>query len=58
MGAAVVDSFGDVIPPKSLDPGRDGAFGWFKRAGYAYVSNVAVVPGARRRGVGPHGVRA
>jgi ribosomal protein S18 acetylase RimI-like enzyme len=56
IGAAAVDSFGDLVPPRRLDPGRDGAFGWVKRSdgqgrGYAYLSNVCVHPRVRRRGV-------
>lgn len=39
------------IPPRALDPNRDGAFGWIRRNGVAYLSNVAVAPTARRRGV-------
>ncbi|KAG2441869.1 hypothetical protein HXX76_003477 [Chlamydomonas incerta] len=51
VGVAAVDSFCDLVPPREMDPGRDGAFGWYRREGYAYVSNVAVLPTARRRGV-------
>jgi len=57
VGAATVDSFGDLVPPRRLDPGRDGAFGWVRRGStepgqqYAYLSNVCVDPRARRRGV-------
>eukprot|EP00879_Flechtneria_rotunda_P015472 GHRR01016180.1.p1 GENE.GHRR01016180.1~~GHRR01016180.1.p1 ORF type:complete len:339 (+),score=80.31 GHRR01016180.1:166-1182(+) len=51
IGVAQVDSFGDIIPPKTLSATRDGAFGWIKREGIAYISNVAVSPAARRRGV-------
>lgn len=63
VGAATVDSFGDLVPPKQLDPSRDGAFGWYPRHGgdrnhYAYVSNVAVAPFVRRRGVARRLVRA
>lgn len=63
VGAATVDSFGDLVPPKQLDPGRDGAFGWMPRHGgdrnhYAYLSNVAVAPIVRRRGVAKRLVRA
>jgi ribosomal protein S18 acetylase RimI-like enzyme len=63
VGAATVDSFGDLVPPKQLDPGRDGAVGWAPRHGgdrnhYAYLSNVAVAPFVRRRGVARRLVRA
>ncbi|KAG2451682.1 hypothetical protein HYH02_003462 [Chlamydomonas schloesseri] len=51
VGVAAVDSFCDLVPARELDPRRDGAFGWYRRDGYAYVSNVAVLPTARRRGV-------
>jgi ribosomal protein S18 acetylase RimI-like enzyme len=51
LGVANVDTFGDLIPPRSLDPFRDGAFGWVKREQMAYISNVAVARSARRRGV-------
>ncbi|KAL6759497.1 acyl-CoA N-acyltransferase, partial [Haematococcus lacustris] len=51
VGAASLDSIGDLVPPRSLDLVRDGAWGWYPRAGIAYVSNVAVLPAARRRGV-------
>lgn len=33
VGAVTLDTFGDLIPPKTLHPGRDGAFGWIKREG-------------------------
>lgn len=48
---AAVDSFCDLVPPRTADASLDGAVGWIKRQGYAYVSNVAVSPAARRRGV-------
>uniref|UniRef100_A0A6S8HWL5 N-acetyltransferase domain-containing protein n=2 Tax=Dunaliella tertiolecta TaxID=3047 RepID=A0A6S8HWL5_DUNTE len=51
VAVANLDSFGDLIPPKTLSPSRDGAFGWYKRPGVAYLSNVAVLPVARRQGV-------
>jgi ribosomal protein S18 acetylase RimI-like enzyme len=38
------------VPPRTLNPFRDGAFGWIKREGVAYVSNMAVLPQARRMG--------
>jgi ribosomal protein S18 acetylase RimI-like enzyme len=38
------------VPPRTLNPLRDGAFGWIKREGVAYVSNMAVLPQARRMG--------
>mmetsp|Transcript_10707 Transcript_10707/g.26409 ORF Transcript_10707/g.26409 Transcript_10707/m.26409 type:complete len:387 (-) Transcript_10707:246-1406(-) len=51
VGVANLDSFGDLVPPRSLDAWRDGAVGFYKRDGVAYVSNVAVLPSARRRGL-------
>jgi len=30
---AQVDTFGDIIPPRTLSPKRDGAFGWLPREG-------------------------
>lgn len=38
------------VPPRTLNPLRDGAFGWVRREGVAYVSNMAVLPAARRMG--------
>ncbi|GIL66856.1 hypothetical protein Vafri_20238 [Volvox africanus] len=51
VGVAAVDSFGDLVPPRELNWQTDGRMGWYRREGYAYVSNVAVAPEARRRGV-------
>lgn len=51
LGVAQLDSFADVIPPRTLNAARDGAIGWVKRDGLAYASNLAVAEGARRRGV-------
>ncbi|KAG2489807.1 hypothetical protein HYH03_011756 [Edaphochlamys debaryana] len=51
LGVAAVDSFCDLVPPRELDWRTDGAAGWYRREGYAYISNVAVLPSARRRGV-------
>ncbi|GLC45342.1 hypothetical protein PLESTB_000312200 [Pleodorina starrii] len=51
VGVAAVDSFGDLVPPRELNWRTDGQMGWYRREGYAYVSNVAVAPSARRRGV-------
>ncbi|EFJ41015.1 hypothetical protein VOLCADRAFT_107851 [Volvox carteri f. nagariensis] len=51
VGVAAVDSFGDLVPPRELNWRTDGQMGWYRREGYAYVSNVAVAPAARRRGV-------
>ncbi|KXZ52446.1 hypothetical protein GPECTOR_9g490 [Gonium pectorale] len=51
VGVAAVDSFCDLVPPRELDWRTDGQMGWYRREGYAYVSNVAVLPAARRRGV-------
>ncbi|GFR45927.1 hypothetical protein Agub_g7387 [Astrephomene gubernaculifera] len=51
LGVAAVDSFGDLVPPRELDWRTDGQMGWYRRDGYAYVSNLAVAPAARRRGV-------
>ncbi len=33
LGAAICDTFGNLIPPRTLDPVRDGAFGWIQRQG-------------------------
>jgi hypothetical protein len=33
LGAAQLDSFGDVVPPKTLNAQRDGAIGWIRREG-------------------------
>lgn len=33
VGVAQVDTFGDIIPPRTLSPQRDGAFGWVPRQG-------------------------
>ena len=35
MGVCVVDSFGDLVPPRALDADRDGAVGWYQREGEA-----------------------
>ncbi|GAX76492.1 hypothetical protein CEUSTIGMA_g3937.t1 [Chlamydomonas eustigma] len=51
VGSCFVDSFGDLIPARSMDANRDGAVGWYKREGVAYVSNIAVLPEARGQGV-------
>jgi len=51
VGSCFVDSFGDLVPPRSLDASRDGAMGWYNREGIAYVSNVAVLPEARGQGI-------
>uniref|UniRef100_A0A383W7M9 N-acetyltransferase domain-containing protein n=1 Tax=Tetradesmus obliquus TaxID=3088 RepID=A0A383W7M9_TETOB len=51
VGVAQVDSFGDIIPPRTLNASRDGAVGWVKREGFAYISNVAVAPQLRRSGI-------
>jgi hypothetical protein len=29
----MLDTFGDLIPPRELDAQRDGAMGWFSREG-------------------------
>lgn len=46
VGAAAVDTLGDHTPPKRLPSGVKK-----QRQKMAYVSNVAVAPGARRQGV-------
>ncbi|MEW5312191.1 MAG: hypothetical protein WDW38_003838 [Sanguina aurantia] len=51
LGAANVDSFGDIIPKRTRRGPMDTGNVWIKRPGYAYVSNVAVSPSARRKGV-------
>ncbi|GIM10723.1 hypothetical protein Vretimale_14305 [Volvox reticuliferus] len=51
VGVAAVDSFGDLVPPRELNWRTDGQMGWYRREGYAYISNVAVAPEARRRGI-------
>ena len=33
VGVGIIDSFGDLVPPRSLDSQRDGAMGWYKREG-------------------------
>lgn len=33
VGVAQLDTFGDIIPPRTLSPQRDGAFGWVPRQG-------------------------
>ena len=43
VGIGLVDSFGDLVPPRAMDAERDGAMGWYKREGkmelYAVGSN-------------------
>lgn len=52
IGTATMDTFGDAIPPRTLDAERDGAVGWLRRAGvFAYVGNVCVAASERRSGV-------
>jgi ribosomal protein S18 acetylase RimI-like enzyme len=47
VGALVVDTLGDHTPPVRTPGG-----GKRRRPRLAYVSNVAVASGARRRGIG------
>jgi ribosomal protein S18 acetylase RimI-like enzyme len=47
VGALVVDTLGDHTPPV-----RTAGGGKRRRPRLAYVSNVAVASGARRRGIG------
>jgi ribosomal protein S18 acetylase RimI-like enzyme len=48
-GAVVIDTLLDFVPPRA---------GGGRRAGLAYLSNLAVSPSARRRGLGLRLVRA
>jgi ribosomal protein S18 acetylase RimI-like enzyme len=51
LGVANLDTFGDMLPPRTLNLWRDRTLGWRKREGVAYLSNVCVDPIARRQGV-------
>jgi ribosomal protein S18 acetylase RimI-like enzyme len=55
MGAIVVDTLGDHVPPRRVDV--RGVVRQQRRKGIAYLSNLAVAPEARRRGVGLELVR-
>lgn len=48
VGVAAVDSFCDLVPPRELDPRRDGAFGLYRRDGERH----GVVGGGRKGGRG------
>ena len=43
MGVGLVDSFGDLVPPRSLDAERDGMMGWCKREGEVFLSVILVI---------------
>jgi hypothetical protein len=45
VGVGQVDTFGDIIPPRTLSAQRDGAFGWVQREGEtgAYGRHGAVL---------------
>ncbi|KAG1662631.1 hypothetical protein FOA52_009616 [Chlamydomonas sp. UWO 241] len=51
LGIAYVDSFGDLVPARESNIASHGALGWVRRKGIGYISNVAVLPGARGRGI-------